>query len=743
MQPTLFGHYVLLHRLAISKMSEIYLARPSKPDAAQLLVVLKLLRAEAQNDPELVKMFVDEEAILGRLDHPNIIRSLDFGKAQDRYFIALEHVWGESLTSVGQLCVKRKLVFPLAAALHVGAEVAGALDHAHTCLDRAGLPSPIIHRDVTLNNVMLTYDGQVRVVDFGMAKAVGRLAETSVGQVKGTLAYLAPEQVTSGWIGPHTDIYQLGVVLYKLMVGRDPIAASGMTEFVEAILRGDIVPPSQVIGNFPRPVEHVLLKALALEPDQRYASASQLATALQQMLPEEFGDGREPITRFLQRVAGDRFHKQAAFMHQLAGIEGEEPDLDELFRRPSEDPESSQMLVECSAVMQLDGSLPDGLDHADELPWASAILMIEPVQDSEVNAGTEIPASVDELLNTPAGSRSFGEIWAQRLKLARQASLEASRRAGELAGPLVSRAYEVSRQATATGLEYGKLAASTGVDLGKQSMAHSWRVLRGVNWGRLRVWPARVTEWIRDLGRHPERLRSPGALLAYGVLAIVLLALLWPSSPDRSGGIPGLATRVEAVPDDRTPAPSEHIIATQPGARLEPPSAGDRSRVASGAVQDLVYAESSVGDARGTADLAVVLPPLVEPELAPETSTDRKPGRPVDTAKARAKGDRSASKKHPAFRRPRARDDKKDKEPRTVVEPTTPSDEGEAKLIQQLKTGRTCAERKRALERLGEIGNSERALVAVQEAGGRQPDNICMVFSVTFVEGKLRQRLGL
>jgi len=202
-------------------------------------------------------------------------------------------------------------------------------------------------------------------------------------------------------IGPHTDIYQLGVVLYKLMVGRDPVAGKDMGELVDAILHGRIVAPSQVIGNFPRPVEGVLLKAMATKPEQRFASARQLAQALQGMLPEEFGDGREPIASFLRRVAGERYQKQARFVAQIAGRGGEPADLDELFRRPSEDEVAAELPVEASAVMPDDGSLPKGLDSSDELPWASAILMIDPKTLQMTSVGSETPASVDDLVNPP------------------------------------------------------------------------------------------------------------------------------------------------------------------------------------------------------------------------------------------------------------------------------------------------------------------------------------------------------
>ncbi|MBN2360875.1 MAG: protein kinase, partial [Deltaproteobacteria bacterium] len=160
-----YDRYTLLHRIAIGGMCDIFLAHaPDNPKESQL-VVIKRLREQVAQDPEYIKMFLDEEQLLGRLSHPNIVRSLDFGKAGGRYFIALEHVWGESLTTLAILCQKQRTPFPLNAALAVCARVGRALDHAHNLRDPSGNLTPVIHRDVTMGNVLVTYRGEVKILD--------------------------------------------------------------------------------------------------------------------------------------------------------------------------------------------------------------------------------------------------------------------------------------------------------------------------------------------------------------------------------------------------------------------------------------------------------------------------------------------------------------------------------------------------------------------------------------------------
>ncbi|MBN2360852.1 MAG: serine/threonine protein kinase [Deltaproteobacteria bacterium] len=345
-----FGRYRLLHRFAVGGMAEIFLARASGSRDPEQLLVIKRMRAELAKDQVFIDMFVDEQSAISRLDHPNIVRVLDCGEIDGRYFLALEHIWGESLTTLVGLCAKAMMRFPLRAALHIGVAVASALHHAHSQVGVDGRPAPVVHRDVTLGNVMISYQGAIKVLDFGLAKFADRQAHTSIGQIKGTLAYLAPEQVTGDEAVPATDVYQLGVLLYKTLVGREPVTGPNEMAVMKSIVSGDLTRPSAVVPGFPPRLEQILLKAMARQPIARFADAGELAVALSELAPAE-PDAGERLARMVKRISGDRYQQQQAFVRALlAGAQADEP-AGVLWRGQPELAEPKTIEVELSSII--------------------------------------------------------------------------------------------------------------------------------------------------------------------------------------------------------------------------------------------------------------------------------------------------------------------------------------------------------------------------------------------------------
>ena len=344
-----FDRYTLLHRIAEGGMSEVFIAHDPEGDDPKQLVVIKRTRDDQRGNTTLIKAFVDEDAVLARLSHPGIIRSLDFGRADRRYFIALQHVWGESLTTLSQLCHKLDKPFPTYAAIAIGARVARALEHAHKATDEQGAPSPIIHRDVTLNNVLLSNLGEVKVLDFGIAKAKGRVTQTLMGEIKGNPEYLAPEQLQQKRdIAPAADVYQLGVLLYKLLVGRSPFPTESEGSFVRALLAGEVIKPSSVVRGFPPRIEQLLLKAMSQDPESRYTDGGEIAAALFGLLPPEWRDEQPRLAALFGDLAGPRHARQVAYIRKLLdGIAGDHADA-ELLQRDHGAEEPKRLHVELS-----------------------------------------------------------------------------------------------------------------------------------------------------------------------------------------------------------------------------------------------------------------------------------------------------------------------------------------------------------------------------------------------------------
>jgi len=335
-----FGRYQLLHRISAGTTADVFLARDLTGAESNRLWVIKRIRRELCDNRDFVVMLLDEERMISRLAHPSVVKAREFGRVDGQYFLALEHVWGENLATVRQLCAQHKLAFALPAALYVGTRIGDALHYAHTLRDSRGQPSPVVHRDVTLSNVIAGFDGEVKILDFGIAKAKDSLAQTRVGYIKGTLPYLAPEQLLGTAPGPASDVYQLGVCLYQLLVGRTPVQGATEGALMEAIVDGRVTRPSDLLPAFPRVVEHVLLKALARDPQARQSSAGELAQDLLKLLGGSTHEGRSQLVQLLGQVAGERKRRQGEFLRTLLAGKSYDAPVDGLFGNISDEPQT-------------------------------------------------------------------------------------------------------------------------------------------------------------------------------------------------------------------------------------------------------------------------------------------------------------------------------------------------------------------------------------------------------------------
>lgn len=364
-EPEIFADYFLLHRIAVGGMAEVFLAQNRHHPEADL-VVIKRLHKQMCGDPSFVAMFRDEHRLIKRLQHPNIIRVNEFGHDKDRYYIAMEQVWGESLATLSSQCNRQSLPFPFAAALYICAETAAALAYAHSLRDENNQAAPVIHRDVTLGNVMVAYDGRVKVLDFGIAKAEDREAQTRVGQIKGTLVYLAPEQVLGAEVGPATDIYQLGVLLYKLLVGREPFTGKKEMEVMEQIIRGDVVKPSSVIAGFPSIVEGLLQRAMAKKIKNRFQNMGEFERVLRAVMGQGFAPPQEKLRHIVSRITGNREMRQRAFIQKMReGIAAPQAEAQELLNWAKNKNEPKTLVVELGTRMLAVEGLRSDLDEAD------------------------------------------------------------------------------------------------------------------------------------------------------------------------------------------------------------------------------------------------------------------------------------------------------------------------------------------------------------------------------------------
>ena len=252
-------------------MSVVYKATAQGPGGFEKVFAVKVLNRDKAKENETVTMFMDEARLGARLMHPNIVPVLDFGRTGDGYFIAMEYVEGASLAELMRRRFKRGTGFTRDEVLYVATEVLKALDYAHNFRDSDGKKRPVIHRDVSPENVLISGTGTVKLCDFGIAKGDFRSEETRTGIVKGKIAYIAPEVVKKGRaVSPRSDIYSLGVVLFEMLKGQRVGAERLQIESVEDL-------------ECDEPLKDLVRQALAPEPDQRFGSASAMLNAVNAM----------------------------------------------------------------------------------------------------------------------------------------------------------------------------------------------------------------------------------------------------------------------------------------------------------------------------------------------------------------------------------------------------------------------------------------------------------------------------
>ncbi len=246
------------------------------------IAAIKQIHAHLAHDPDFVAMLMDEARIATKIHHPNVveIREYRLGEGDGTNYIVMEYVAGESLSTLFKAMTSRGGRFSPALAASIGADVAGALHTAHELRGAGGEPLELVHRDVSPQNVIVRYDGRVKLTDFGVAKAVGRLQRTQPGEIKGKLAYMAPEQAYGRAVDRRSDVYSLGVVLYEVALGRRLFGGRSDAETVRNIIQHNVPAPRSVDPSFPSSLEEIIMGMLQADPAQRFQSAGAVERAL-------------------------------------------------------------------------------------------------------------------------------------------------------------------------------------------------------------------------------------------------------------------------------------------------------------------------------------------------------------------------------------------------------------------------------------------------------------------------------
>jgi len=320
-KPIPFGKYYLLERINVGGMAEVFKAKTFGVEGFERIVAVKRILPNIAEDEEFITMFIDEAKIAVQLQHANIAQIFELGTFEDAYFIALEYVRGRDLRAIFDRIRQRGEVLPLPQACYVIMQICEGLDYAHNKRDSQGHELHLVHRDVSPQNLLVGYEGEVKLIDFGIAKAAGKAGKTQAGILKGKFGYMSPEQVRGLPIDRRSDIFSVGICLYELLTNERLFVGESDFSTLEKVRNVEILPPSSYNRAIPPELEQIVLKSLARDPEDRYQNAIDLHDDLQQFL-YKFGviGSRKDLAAWMKKSFPGEIEEENAKMEQYRQI---------------------------------------------------------------------------------------------------------------------------------------------------------------------------------------------------------------------------------------------------------------------------------------------------------------------------------------------------------------------------------------------------------------------------------------
>ena len=313
-EPTVVGRYAIYDKIAQGGMASVHLGRLRAAAGFSRTVAIKRLHPHLSEEPEFLKTIVDEARLAARISHPNVVPTIDVVSGAGELLIVMEYVRGESLSRLLRAAIARggRPPFAVTSAIVLGA--LHGLHAAHEATSDRGEALGIVHRDVSPQNILVGVDGVARIIDFGVAKAAGRLQTTREGVIKGKVAYMAPEQLAATETTRRVDVYAMGVVLWELLVGRPLFRADSDAALVGVVMAGKVEPPSTLVPDLPSGLDALVMTALSREAADRFASAQEMADMLVRVLPPALPTD---VGKWVQDLARDALMQRAATLAEI------------------------------------------------------------------------------------------------------------------------------------------------------------------------------------------------------------------------------------------------------------------------------------------------------------------------------------------------------------------------------------------------------------------------------------------
>ncbi len=334
-EPTQFGKYWLTDRIAVGGMAELYRGKISGDEGFEKAVAVKKILPHLAAEQDAVNYFIDEARLAALLQHPNIAQIYDFGRLEESYFIAMEYLFGKDLKTVLATAEARNMPLSLENALHIASRISSGLDYAHNMKDLQGNLLNIIHRDVSPQNIFITYDGQVKIIDFGIAKAASRITSTRSGVIKGKVAYMSPEQAEGREVDHRADIFSVGILIYEMVTGRFMYEGDAM-EILSRAREAQYVRPERIVRDLPECVVLMLDMALARDTRTRYASCGEMLSDLEDCIYHlNFRPSDQKLAQYMKSLfEGDFASEEASMTRALRRVMPTDSALDAAGDRP-------------------------------------------------------------------------------------------------------------------------------------------------------------------------------------------------------------------------------------------------------------------------------------------------------------------------------------------------------------------------------------------------------------------------
>lgn len=337
--PITFGKYTLMDRIAIGGMAEVFRAKLTGEKGFEKLIVIKRLLPQIEENEEMKTHFIDEARLAALLQHDNIVHVYDFGHFYNSRFLAMEYLSGKDLAAVLETSKKQNNPLGIGLSLYIAAKICDGLQYAHQLKDLYGQPLNIVHRDINPNNIYITYDGKVKIIDFGIAKTSSQSRRTRTGIIKGKLAYMSPEQANGLYVDHRTDIFALGNLLYEMCTLKQ-LYEGDTVQVLRKVIHAEYEPIEKVNSHVPKPVTNIIYRALKQAPDDRYQLCGEFLSQIEECLFQlSLRPNAKSLSEFMIELFNMDYEKEKENIIRIMETKNDEisdPSEQHRFKQPAE-----------------------------------------------------------------------------------------------------------------------------------------------------------------------------------------------------------------------------------------------------------------------------------------------------------------------------------------------------------------------------------------------------------------------